>query len=311
MRRMMLVGGAVALMLVAAACGDDSDSSSATTAGGAATTGAAAATTAAAPATTAAAAATPTEVKIGMADYSYSDVPATVTGGAVTVTANEQRPTEEHQATILRLNDGVTLQQALGDFAADPNKGFCRRSSSSAARTPRRPARRSRRRRTLPGWQLRVRVPDPRHRRHPARGEGHARRRSRSPSRPARPRQRRRNDGEIVTNEYSFTDPGRLLGKGTFEIVNQGEQNHEMAVYKIAEGKTARRRAGVLLVDEPPAGPPPITPSGGISAAAPGTSMLSTLDLSSGNYVMMCFLPDVKTGAPHFTLGMIQAFTVS
>ena len=58
-----------------------------------------------------------------MADFSYSDVPATVTAGAVTVTATNNGQ-EEHQATILRLNDGVTLQQALGDFAADPNKGF-------------------------------------------------------------------------------------------------------------------------------------------------------------------------------------------
>ena len=70
-----------------------------------------------------------------------------------------------------------------------------------------------------------------------------------------------------MTNEYSFTVPGRLHGKGTFEVVNKGEQNHEMAVYTIADGKTARRRAGVPLLDEPPAGPPPITPSGGIAAS--------------------------------------------
>ena len=47
------------------------------------------------------------------------------------------------------------------------------------------------------------------------------------------------NDGEIVTNEYSFTIPADFSGKGTFEVVNQGQQNHEMAVYTIAEGKTA------------------------------------------------------------------------
>src|SRR5262245_54463098 len=123
MRRMMLLGGAVALVLTAAACGDDSDTSSATTAGAAATTAAAAATTAAAPATTAAAAAAPETVEIGMAEYSYSDVPQSVPAGLVTVEATNNGQ-EEHQATLIRLNDGVTLQQALGDFAADPNKGF-------------------------------------------------------------------------------------------------------------------------------------------------------------------------------------------
>ena len=62
-------------------------------------------------------------MSVGLAEYSYSDVPATVTGGVVTVSA-KNNGTEEHQATIVRLNDGVTLQQALGDFATDPNKGF-------------------------------------------------------------------------------------------------------------------------------------------------------------------------------------------
>jgi uncharacterized cupredoxin-like copper-binding protein len=308
MRRMMLVGGAVALMLVAAACGDDSDSSSATTAGGAATTGAAAATTAAAPATTAAAAATPTEVKIGMADFSYSDVPATVTAGAVTVTATNNGQ-EEHQATILRLNDGVTLQQALGDFAADPNKGFAdvklfggpnsAAPGASIATTQDLPAGNYAFVCLIPGADG---IP------HAAKGmlaefqvteaTGEA---AAVPS----------NDGEIVTNEYSFTIPADFSGKGTFAVVNQGQQNHEMAVYAIAEGKTAADVQAFFSSTTPPAGPPPITPSGGIAPAAPGTSVLSTLDLSSGNYVMMCFLPDVKTGAPHFTLGMIQPFTVS
>ena len=129
MRRVMLVGGAVvALMLVAASVrrrlGQLVGATTAVeqrrpAAGG----GHGAAAGSGGQATTAAGAATPTEVKIGMADFSYSDVPATVTGGAVTVTATNNGQ-EEHQATILRLNDGVTLQQALGDFAADPNKGF-------------------------------------------------------------------------------------------------------------------------------------------------------------------------------------------
>jgi hypothetical protein len=45
-------------------------------------------------------------------------------------------------------------------------------------------------------------------------------------------------DGQIITNEYSFTVPPSFSGKGTFEIFNKGQQNHEMAVYKIADGKT-------------------------------------------------------------------------
>jgi uncharacterized cupredoxin-like copper-binding protein len=304
----MLLGGAVvALMLVAGACGDDSGSSSATTAG-AATTGAAAATTAAAAATTAAAAAQPTEVKIGLAEYSYSDVPATVAGGFVTVTATNNGK-EEHQATLLRLNDGVTLQQALGDFAGDPNKGFADitlyggpnsvapgSSVSASADLP------------AGNYAFVCLIPGSDGIPHAAKGMVAPFTVS-APAGTAAPAPQ--SDGQIVTKEYNFTLPQSFSGNGTFDISNQGEQNHEMAVYAVAPGSTAADVQAFLASTEPPTGPPPIIPSGGISAAAPGSDVFVHLDLTAGDYVMVCFLPDTKTGAPHFTLGMIQPFTVS
>ena len=309
MKRAMLVGGAVALMLVAAACGDDSGSSSATTAAAAATTGAAAATTAAAAATTAAAgAAAPTEVKIGMAEYSYSDVPATVAGGLVTVTATNNGK-EEHQATLLRLNDGVTLQQALGDFAADPNKGFADiqlfggpnsvAPGASVSATADLPAGNYAFVCLIPGSD----------------GIPHAAKGMLAPFTVSAPggtaAPAPQSDGQIVTKEYNFTLPQGFSGNGTFDISNQGEQNHEMAVYAVAPGSTTADVQAFLASTEPPAGPPPIIPSGGISAAAPGSDIFVHLDLKAGDYVMVCFLPDTKSGAPHFSLGMIQPFTVS
>ena len=106
--------------------------------------------------------------------------------------------------------------------------------------------------------------------------------------------------------------PPSFSGNGTFEVFNKGQQNHEMAVYKIADGKTARRRAGVPRLDR--ASDRPAARHSCQAASRPrrrARARSSTLDLTSGNYVMMCFLPDTKTGAPHFTLGMIQPFTVS
>src|SRR5262249_14231933 len=118
-------------------------------------------------------------------------------------------------------------------------------------------------------------------------------------------------DGEIITQEYKFTVPADFSGNGTFEVSNQGEQNHEMAVYQVAEGKTLADVQAYLSSETPPPGPPPVNPAGGISAAAPGSKVLTTLDLSAGDYVMVCFLPDMKSGAPHVALGMVQPFTVS
>ncbi len=234
-------------------------------------------------------------MSVGLAEYSYSDVPTTVTGGVVTVSA-KNNGTEEHQATIVRLNDGVTLPQALGDFGTDPNKAFSEiklfGGPNSAA-----PGATVATTQTLPAgnYAFVCLIPG-------SDGIPHAAKGMVAPftvtEPPAEAAAAPTSDGQIITNEYSFTVPPSFSGKGTFEIFNKGQQNHEMAVYKIADGKTLADVQAFLSSTEPPAGPPPVTPSGGISAAAPGTSTLATLDLTSGNYVMMCFLPDTKTGAP-------------
>ena len=118
MRRFACMCAVASLLFVAAACGDDSDDGSAATTGGGAATTAAAGTTAAAPETTAAAPeAEPAVLDVTMADYSYA-APTEVPAGLVTVNATNTG-TEEHQATIVRLNDGVTLEQALGAFAGE------------------------------------------------------------------------------------------------------------------------------------------------------------------------------------------------
>ncbi len=42
-----------------------------------------------------------------------------------------------------------------------------------------------------------------------------------------------------------------------------------------------------------------------------GKSALVAVDLTPGNYVALCFIPDPKTRKPHFMLGMATPFTVS
>ena len=123
MRRFASACAVAVLVLVAASCGDDSDDGSAATTGDGAATTAAAGTTAAATETTAAAAPEPTVVDVTMADFSY-EAPDTIPAGLVTINGTNTSTAEEHQATIVRLNDGVTLQQALGTFAENEVEGF-------------------------------------------------------------------------------------------------------------------------------------------------------------------------------------------
>ena len=42
----------------------------------------------------------------------------------------------------------------------------------------------------------------------------------------------------------------------------------------------------------------------------PGSSQSLTVDLTPGNYVMLCFLPTEGEGTPHFAKGMVGSFTV-
>ena len=62
-------------------------------------------------------------VDVTMADFSY-EAPDTIPAGLVTINGTNTSTAEEHQATIIRLNDGVTLDQALGTFAQDELEGF-------------------------------------------------------------------------------------------------------------------------------------------------------------------------------------------
>jgi hypothetical protein len=80
-----------------------------------------------------------------------------------------------------------------------------------------------------------------------------------------------------------------------------------MDLLKLANGKSAQ---DVLTFFQKQQGPPPFADAGGMGALTPGMSGWLKLNLTSGNYVALCFVPDPKTGQPHFALGMMTTFTV-
>jgi len=94
--------------------------------------------------------------------------------------------------------------------------------------------------------------------------------------------------------------------------VNSGPQPHEVEVIRLAPGKTMKdfgefmAKAYADKVD----GPPPGDGLGGITAMIPGATEYFTANLTPGNYVMICFVPDAKDGKPHSDHGMVKEFTV-
>lgn len=119
-------------------------------------------------------------------------------------------------------------------------------------------------------------------------------------------------------------------GQHVWEVHNSGSESHEMAIYQLAPGVTDEQVLGMLSASEAPAGSPEAgaaTPSAASPAAGaqagppfvgvagtapmdPGNTVWPVLDLEAGDYVSVCFIPDPKTGKPHFLLGMFQGFSV-
>jgi hypothetical protein len=113
----------------------------------------------------------------------------------------------------------------------------------------------------------------------------------------------------LKLSDYAFTPSKPITaGKHTLRVESSGTQSHEVQLVRLAPGKTVD---DVIAWVEKPAGPPPGEPLGGIPAMAKGTAGYITIDFTPGDYALICFLPDVKDGKPHFTHGMKQQVHVS
>ena len=72
--------------------------------------------------------------------------------------------------------------------------------------------------------------------------------------------------GTIVLGDFVFEPPADFNGNGTYAVENQGNEVHELAMFKIADGKTLDDVKAFILTPPgtpPPAGPPPFTEVGG------------------------------------------------
>lgn len=116
-------------------------------------------------------------------------------------------------------------------------------------------------------------------------------------------------DVTVGLADYAFTVKGALTaGKHTIKVENSGPQPHEIEIVRLAPGKTMKDLASWM---DKPNGPPPANAIGGVDAIAPGITAYSTVDLTPGNYLMLCLIPDGKDGKPHVEHGMMKEFKVN
>ena len=111
----------------------------------------------------------------------------------------------------------------------------------------------------------------------------------------------------LTNYKFTFSKPP-TAGQHAIRVINDGTQPHEAVMFRLEAGKTGEDIA--KWVSTGMQGPPPASPVTGISAEAPGKENTLLLDLSPGDYALLCFVPDAKDGKMHAMHGMVYNFKV-
>jgi len=113
---------------------------------------------------------------------------------------------------------------------------------------------------------------------------------------------------DVVASEYQFVMPDSLpAGPTLFHLTNNGDQLHHMTLVRLDQGKTLADFTAL------PPGPPPAWAvfMGGPNTPMPkGGEDEDIVDLSPGNYAVICVIPDAN-GTLHMMKGMVKALTVT
>jgi uncharacterized cupredoxin-like copper-binding protein len=116
-------------------------------------------------------------------------------------------------------------------------------------------------------------------------------------------------DVTIKLSDYAFYLSSPLTpGTHVIQVDNDGPQPHELALIRLKPGKTVKDIEAWEKGGEK--GVPPIDAVGGISPMASGETGQFTVELTPGDYVLMCFISDAKDGKAHLAHGMIKPVKV-
>jgi uncharacterized cupredoxin-like copper-binding protein len=250
---------------------------------------------------------TVTELEIEAKDFSF-EAPAETAAGPTRVTVNNTGQ-EEHQAQIVRLNEGKTFEDLTAALLEpDPNAAFALFTFSGGPTG------------VMPGASVATTVdlqpgthaflcfiesPD---------GVPHLAKGMVSPievTGTATNGELPAGDAEMTLQDFAYVGLTTVTaGEHTIAVTNSGPQPHEATLVKLDEGTTVEQVVQYFTATEPPSGPPPWTSAGGIAAIANGTSATVEIDVEAGNYAFICNVPDPASGKSHAALGMVGGLTV-
>jgi len=116
-------------------------------------------------------------------------------------------------------------------------------------------------------------------------------------------------DVTVTLGDYGFTWSRPLTsGRHVIAVTNNSSQPHEMVISRFAPGKGNKDFAAWAF--KPEGKPSPAYSMGGVTAIAPGDTVVFEQTFTPGHYGVICFLPDAKDGKPHFMHGMEQELEI-
>jgi len=104
---------------------------------------------------------------------------------------------------------------------------------------------------------------------------------------------------DIALRDYRIAMPNGLhAGRHLFRVDNDGSVGHDLELFRLAPGADT---ADVMAwVKNPAVGSTRAHPIGGIVGEDPGLHSYFSATLAPGDYMVLCWMPDDKTGVPHF-----------
>lgn len=114
----------------------------------------------------------------------------------------------------------------------------------------------------------------------------------------------------IIARDFSFEAPDVLpSGIVSLTLRNEGQEDHQVQFLRLNEGVSVDQLLGALQ-GSPEAAFALVSVAGGVNVVAPGQSAQATVNLTPGNYVMVCFVTSAN-GVPHVAEGMWRPFQVA
>ena len=110
---------------------------------------------------------------------------------------------------------------------------------------------------------------------------------------------------KLVDYDFQLSSP-LTVGRHVIKVENAGPQAHELVFVKLEPGKTAED-----FIKWNGQGPPPASPLNGASPMTIGVSNTVAVDITPGEYALICFIEDTKDHKPHFTHGMVKTIKVT